>query len=155
LDVVTPCIVDAVTFIGGWIFDHATNGWDVRVLTSDHRDIRPLQILGAAVEQRSQLGNPTNLGANDTSVVAVATSTFATDPRAGAKSLATLAASANRTLLWGLPRPADAELSMAATTYDLSTAAVAFKRHALQAAHAPTDTVHRPEMLYTAGDAGL
>ena len=43
----TPEVVDCV---GGWIFDRAMAGWDVTVFIPDHRDVRPLRILGAQAD---------------------------------------------------------------------------------------------------------
>ena len=51
LDVVAASVADVVRFAGGWLFDRAMAGWDVTVLltdrVADHRDERPLHILGA------------------------------------------------------------------------------------------------------------
>ena len=47
LDVVSPTVLDAVQFAGGWIYDRVMAGWDVNVLVSRDEDVRPLQILGA------------------------------------------------------------------------------------------------------------
>src|ERR1700688_3322744 len=47
LAVLAPSVVEVVRSAGGWLFDRAMAGWNVTVITSDHSDSRPLQILGA------------------------------------------------------------------------------------------------------------
>src|SRR5260370_27436932 len=49
LAALAPSMVEVVRSAGGWLFDQVMAGWDVTVLTSDHSDSRPLQILGARV----------------------------------------------------------------------------------------------------------
>ena len=44
-----PSMVDVVRSAGGWLFDRVMAGWDVTVITPDHSDSRPLQILGVRV----------------------------------------------------------------------------------------------------------
>ena len=47
LDVVSPTVLDAVRFAGGWIYDRVMAGWDVTVLVNSGEDVRPLEVLGA------------------------------------------------------------------------------------------------------------
>jgi hypothetical protein len=157
LDVVAPCVTDAVTFIGGWMFDRVMNGWDVHVVASDEADSRPLRILGVKAEralQRSLV--PSTLPApEDPSTWAIATTAFAADSRVREATLSALKTASSRVVLWGSSCPAELDLSVSGVTYDLSAAAVAFKRHALYAANAPVDSAHCPEMIYAACDTAL
>lgn len=155
LDVIAPCIVDAVASIGGWMFDRSMNGWDVHVFTSDDRDVRPLQILGAIAEPTLRLGTPATRAPDRTSNWAVATTAFTSDSQIRAGTLSTLKATAGRVVLWGSACPTELERSMTTVTYHLSAAAIAFKHQALHAANAQIATGYCPEMLFTAGEAVL
>jgi hypothetical protein len=46
LAVIAPSLGEVVRYAGGWLFDLVTAGWESTVLTADHADPRPLEILG-------------------------------------------------------------------------------------------------------------
>lgn len=51
VDVVACSVADAVRRAGGWIFDHTMQGWTVNVRVPQPCDSRPLEILGAIVNE--------------------------------------------------------------------------------------------------------
>lgn len=154
LGVVAPGITDAVTFIGGWTFDRAMNGWDVHMVVPELTDSRPLRILGVEAELALQRSLATSAPAEDPSTWAIATTTYAADSSLREATLSALRTAPSRIALWGSSCPAELDLSMSGVRYELSAAA-GFKRQALQAANAPTDAAHLPEMLYAASEAVL
>lgn len=52
LDVIGVDAADLVRSAGGWLFDRAMAGWDVRVTLTKEGDLRPLQILGLRIGER-------------------------------------------------------------------------------------------------------
>ena len=133
LDVVSPTVLDAVQFAGGWIYDRVMAGWDVNVLVSRDEDVRPLQILGAetldlesVLESWEQRPHP--------QTVAVAADLFGPDDRVRRGVLGALAQGATEVTLWGAELPAELGSSVDAVEHRLSAAARAFKVQALAAA---------------------
>lgn len=136
LDVVATSVVDVVRFAGGWLFDRAMAGWDVTVLLTDqadHRDPRPLQILGArtldlehALAAAESRPHPQALAA--------AADLFGCDSRVRQGLLQALDQGATEVTLWGQTWPAELDDSLALVQHQLSMAAQIFKARALAAA---------------------
>ncbi len=133
LDVVAADVADAVRCAGGWLFDRAMAGWDVTVLVADHRDDRPLQILGAqildleyALATAGQRPPPQTL--------AVAADLFDCDPRVREGVLQALDQGATEVTLWGQTWPAELDSHVGLVQHRLSAAARAFKAQAFAAA---------------------
>lgn len=58
-------VADVVESAGGWLFDRAMAGWDVRVTLTQACDVRPLRILGVRTDPRSvQPPSPVALAAS-------------------------------------------------------------------------------------------
>ncbi|MBB2991889.1 hypothetical protein FHR72_003379 [Mycolicibacterium iranicum] len=158
LDVVSPTVLDAVRYAGGWVYDRVMAGWDVSVLVSSDEDVRPLQILGAdtldleaVLEAWEQRPHP--------QTVAVAGDLFGCDDRVRRGVLGALDQGATEVTLWGAPLPGDLGTSVESVVeHRLSAAARAFKAQALAAAGAagepiaPTETFCCGMMLSVAAD---
>ncbi|ART73539.1 hypothetical protein BTO20_10535 [Mycobacterium dioxanotrophicus] len=133
LDVVAPCVVDAVTFAGGWLVDRVMAGWDVTVLIGADEDVRPLEILGVeTMDLESVLESWDDRPHPHT--VAVAAELFNTDDRVRQGVLNALEQGRTEVTLWGEGCPE--ELSISPVRHELSAAARAFKAQALTAVDA-------------------
>ncbi|BBY76215.1 hypothetical protein MPRF_31140 [Mycolicibacterium parafortuitum] len=145
LDVVSPTVLDAVQYAGGWIYDRVMAGWDVCVLVDRHEDVRPLEILGAqtlelesVLESWEQRPHP--------QTVAVAADLFGRDDRVRRGVLGALEQGATEVTLWGGSVPSELNSSVESVEHRLSAAARAFKAQALKAAvDASADTIERTE----------
>ncbi|MUL83359.1 MULTISPECIES: hypothetical protein [unclassified Mycolicibacterium] len=134
LDVVAPCVVDAVRFAGGWLVDRVMAGWDVTVLIGADEDVRPLAILGVeTIDLESVLESWEDRPHPQT--VAVAADLFNTDERVRRGVLGALEQGYTEVTLWGDGCPAD--LSVDPVHHELSAAARAFKAQALAAVNHP------------------
>lgn len=134
LDVVAPCVLDAVRYAGGWLVDRVMAGWDVTVLIDGDEDVRPLEILGVETMDletvlKSWEGRP------HPQTVAVAADVFNSDRRVRHGVLGALEQGLTEVTLWGDECPAD--LSVCPAHHELSAAARAFKAQALAAANHP------------------
>lgn len=150
LDVVAASVVDVVRFAGGWLFDRAMAGWDVTVLLTeaDHRDSRPLQILGART-----LDLEDALAAAESrprpQALAAAADLFGCDPRVRQGLLQALDQGVTEVTLWGETWPAELDDSVGLVQHRLSMAAATFKARALAAAAAPRGPVGDTEAVET------
>lgn len=133
LDVVAPCVVDAVRFAGGWLVDRVMAGWDVTVLIGADEDVRPLAILGVeTIALESVLESWEDRPHPQT--VAVAADLFNTDERVRRGVLGALEQGHTEVTLWGDECPADLSVEV---RHELSAAARAFKAQALAAVNHP------------------
>jgi hypothetical protein len=139
LDVVAPTVLDAVKFAGGWVYDRVMAGWDVTVLVGADEDVRPLEILGAAVcDLETVLASWEDRPHPQT--VAVAADVFGSDSRVHQHVLNALEQGATEVTLWGERLPAELDESVD-VQHRLSAAARAFKSQALAAANDPQPAV--------------
>jgi hypothetical protein len=151
LDVVAASVADVVRSAGGWVFDRMWAGWDVNALVADHRESRPLQILGArtfdlraefpAIMKRSGRGRE----------LVVAADLLATDGRVREDVLEMLNRGVIEVAVWGDNWPADLGPTVETVEHRLSAAAQAFKAHALVAAAISNASVPRTETLFRVG----
>jgi hypothetical protein len=133
MDIVTPTVADVVVFAGGWLFDRAMAGWDVTVLIGDTgEDVRPLEILGAAVldleavlESWADRPHP--------QTVSVAAHMFENDERIRRHVRKALDHGLTEVTLWGDHCPVELDQDVDAVHHELSAAARAFKSQALTA----------------------
>jgi hypothetical protein len=140
LDVVAPTVLDAVKFAGGWVYDRVMAGWDVTVLVGADEDVRPLEILGAAVRDlETVLASWEDRPPSQT--VAVAADVFGSDTRVHHHVLNALEQGATEVTLWGERLPAELDESVDYVQHRLSAAARAFKGQALAAANDPQPAV--------------
>ncbi|MGE0216057.1 hypothetical protein [Mycolicibacterium sp.] len=145
LDVVSPTVLDAVRFAGGWIYDRVMAGWDVSVLVGSEDDVRPLEILGAdALDLESVLAAWGDRPHPQT--VAVAADLFGRDERVRRGVLGALEQGATEVTLRGATLPSELDSSVGSVEHRLSAAARAFKAQALAAAYgAAGEPVSRTE----------
>ena len=133
LDVLGSTVDDVVRAAGGWLFDRATAGWDVRVLLANGGDVRPLQILGARALDLESGWQPI-APANPSPALAVGADVFESDARVHRDVLAAVDGGLTEVTLWGTARSVELDGSVERAQHVLSTAARAFKAHALAAA---------------------
>ena len=146
LDVVAPSVLDAVRFVGGWVYDRVMAGWDVTVLIGDGEDARPLEILGAEVRDlESVLASWEDRPHPQT--VAVAADLFDRDARVRQGVLEALEQDATEVTLWGEGLPAELDESVDSVQHRLSSAARAFKAQALAAANDSDAAVGHTEIF--------
>ncbi|MDG4668531.1 hypothetical protein [Mycobacterium sp. 236(2023)] len=150
LDVVSPTVLDAVRFAGGWIYDRVMAGWDVTVLVGSDEDVRPLQILGAdTLDLESVLDSWDERPHPQT--VAVAADLFGRDDRVRRGVLGALDQGATEVTLWGASLPAELDKSVDSVEHRLSAAARAFKAQALAAAQGAVDHAISPTEVFCCG----
>ncbi len=150
LDVVSPTVLDAVRFAGGWVYDRVMAGWDVTVLVGSDEDVRPLQILGAeALDLEAVLASWQERPHPQT--VAVAADLFDRDDRVRQGVLGALDQGATEVTLWGATLPAELDSSVGSVEHRLSAAARAFKAHALAAAQGDAGGSISPTEVFCCG----
>ena len=119
--------------IGGWLCDRVRAGWDVHVLLAQECDHRPLHILGMhAVDLDPHiLAASTECAARG---LAVSADMFAADAHIRHEVLAALDRWMTEVTLWQDDWPLTVGHRTTTVQHVLSSAARAFKRHALEAA---------------------
>lgn len=130
LDVVGVDAADVVESAGGWLFDRVMAGWDVQVTLTRDCDPRPLRILGVRTAPRpSAAAVPVAL--------AVSAQALVEAPALRGDMAASLRRGRTEVTVWGAARFATLESvarPVLPVRHDLSSAARAFKSHALVAA---------------------
>ncbi len=132
LDVVGRSVEDVVKNAGGRLFDRARAGWDVTVLIPEchERDVRPLRILGVqAVDLDATLAGPLR---SPTEYI-VAAPLFVEDTRVRARLVGALISKMQNVTMWGERFPRELDRRLVAERGEMSSAARAFKVHALAA----------------------
>jgi hypothetical protein len=144
LAVIASGFAEVVRFAGGWLFDEVMAGWDVTVLTRDHADPRPLQILGAR-DLETVLAGPVR--GRYLQAVAVQADLFSSDVRVRRMAYQLLSERPARIRLWGDGWPEDLHGTAGPVSHRLSVAARAFKAQALAAAAAPAGASEDTEVF--------
>jgi hypothetical protein len=145
LDVTACDVTDLVRHAGGWLYDRAMAGWDVSVLLSREGDVTPLRILGLRT-QRPALEDDSSAPAR---ALALATSAdaLAANPLLREDVFRAMKRGLVEVTLWGDfaggQQRSDpgrrfgangVDRGVESVTHVLSSAARAFKAHALRAA---------------------
>ncbi|MFG1929630.1 hypothetical protein ACGFK1_03105 [Mycobacterium sp. NPDC048908] len=133
LNVVATTAQDVPQSAGGWLCDRARAGWDVNV-TVAAGDARPLTILGVTpldVEE-GLLSTVRNSAPGGT--LAVGADVLASDADVRAEVSRVLGRGATEVIVWGRRWPTGLGRAADTVTHRVSTAARAFKSHALLAA---------------------
>jgi hypothetical protein len=151
LNVVAGTTEDVVRSAGGWLFDSARAGWDVNVMVADGGASRSLAILGAtAVDFAegfvSMVRNASRVGA-----LAVSADLLGTDARVRDEVVRVLKRGLTEVTVWGERWPAELGRQADPVQHRVSSAARAFKSHALVAADASADAVTSTEALFRIG----
>jgi hypothetical protein len=147
--IVAPRVVDTVRHVGGWLYDQALAGWEVTVLTREHQDIRPLEILGARVVDLDSAVSTEN-GLVPEALVASA-ELYSTDERIRVGLDRVLERGMTKFSMWGDEIPADIDARFSPSEYCMSRAAQVFKRHALVAAEVREPVIAPTESFRTSG----
>jgi hypothetical protein len=151
LTVIASSMVDLVQSTGGWMCDRARAGWDVKVVVAGHHDALPLTILGAAAldvdGELSDVVKAVSRGGG----LAVSARLLASDDRIRADVLNVLKRGLTDVTVWGQEWPAEFGRKVDPVEHTLSSAARAFKSHALGAAAAPKSSVTATETLFDLG----
>jgi hypothetical protein len=148
LVVVASTASEVVRFAGGWLFDRVTAGWDVVAMVSDSRNRRPLTILGAdVVDLSSALASHVRIPLPQ--ALAVDHQLYSTDPRVREGVLEVFEhVLIDEVAIWGRRCPPELASRLVPVRHPLSRAARAFKRSALSAAGAESDTPEAAETFY-------
>jgi hypothetical protein len=136
LDVVACSPADVVRSVGGWLYDRVRAGWEVNVLLPEHSDTRPLQILGVHTADLDSQIPPTSNGCAARGL-AVSADMFASDGRIRQQVHTALDRWMTEVTLWDEGWPLAIGHRTTTVQHVLSSAARAFKRHALTAAGVP------------------
>lgn len=140
LALVAPDAADAVRHAGGWLFDRASNGWEVTACVTDARAADALRILGATVLDAAQaLAAPVH----DPWPMAVGVSvrSYRADERVRRGLLDCLDRGLVEVVVWGDDLPPELAERLAPSRHRVSVAARAFKSRALTAAGLPAETI--------------
>lgn len=151
LNVVASSVQDVVGAAGGWLCDRARAGWDVNVLMIDGGDARPLKILGANamdpdVDFVAMVRSTCGIGA-----LAVGVDVLRTDSRVRDEILRALKRGLTEVTVWGEQSPAELGHQADALAHRVSSAARAFKSHALAAADLSALASTTAETLFRMG----
>ena len=144
-------MVDVVQSAGGWVCDRARAGWDVNVLVADHQDPRPLTILGATTLDLDAEFSSTVRKASRGGALAVSARLSAADERVRARSCGCLKRGFTEVTVWGEEWPAELGRKVDPIPHHMSSAARAFKAHALVAAAVSKDAITETETLFRIG----
>lgn len=154
LTVVARSVADLVGSAGGWMCDRARAGWDVKVVLTDDQDTRPLAILGASpLDVDAELLDVITTASRD-GALAVSTAALA-DDRIRAGVVGIVKSGMTHVTVWGEDWPTDFGRQADPVEHQLSSAARAFKAHALGAARASNGSVAGTETLFSLGADAL
>ena len=152
LNVVGSTAQDVVQSAGGWLCDRARAGWDVNVLVADGSDPRTLTILGAAAIDPEEGFLSMVRSASRGGALAVSTDLLGADARVRDEVVRVLKRGLTEVTVWGTQRwPAELGRQADSIQHRVSSAARAFKSHALAAADVSTDAVAPTEALFRIG----
>lgn len=130
LDVVAFDVADAVSSVGGWLFDLARAGWEVTAFVPEDCDPRPLHILGAKT-----LSLEDWIGSDDRRprALAVAAGLVAGNSLVRGAVFAALRSGVTQVSVWGAKRSCSLAQCIDDAQHQLSAAAKAFKSQAVAA----------------------
>jgi hypothetical protein len=151
LTVIASTTGDVVRSVGGWLCDRAKAGWDVNVVVDDGGDPRPFTILGATTFDLdegflSMVRNASRAGA-----LAVSADLLGADPRVRDEVVRVLKRGLTEVTVWGERWPAELRHQTDPVRHRVSSAARAFKSHALVAADVSADAGTPTETLFRIG----
>ncbi|MGW5382548.1 hypothetical protein [Nocardia sp. NPDC003963] len=138
---------DAVSAVGGWMFDRSMAGWDVVVVAGDLGDPRPARILGAgAVDLESAL---TQRPGPTPHALAISAALLATESRLRGRVQECIDHGPTEVSIWGQPHTGQVAGRTNSTTHRLSHAARYFKYQAVCAVGGEVDIVRPTEDFRT------
>ena len=151
LHVVGSHMVDVVQSAGGWLCDRARAGWDVNVLVADHQDARPLTILGATARDLDAEFASIMRTASRGGALAIGAGLLGADARVRDDVLRLLKRGMTEVIVWGDEWPVELGRRVDPVQRQMSSAALAFKAHALGAAAVSNDSIAPTETLFYLG----
>jgi hypothetical protein len=136
LAVLADSAADVARHAGGLLCDLTLSGWEVTVLVSSNQDLRGLRILGVQTLDLEYALSVSGLGPRP-HAIAVAGDLYRRDPRVQCGVLQALKQGVTDLMLWQAPPEPELDpLIGAAVHHHSSSAATAFKEHALAALRA-------------------
>jgi hypothetical protein len=151
LNVVASTMEDVVESAGGWLCDRARAGWDVNVLVAGGGDPRPLAILGATARHLDEGLLQMMRSASQVGALAVGADLLQADVRVREEILRVLKRGATEVVVWGTTWPVELGRQPDSVEHRVSSAAQAFKSHALVAAGVSTEPAAAIETLFRVG----
>jgi len=126
-------------------------GWDFNVLVAEGGDVRPLTILGATALDLDTGFVPMVRSASRIGALAVSADVLAADPHVRDEVLRVLKQELTEITVWGRQWPPELGRQAESVQHRVSSAARAFKSHALAAAVGSADAVTATESLFQIG----
>jgi hypothetical protein len=154
LNVFAASMADVVASAGGWLCDRARAGWDVNVMVADGGDPRPLNILGASARNLNEGFSSTVRSSSRVGALAVSAEILDADQRVRDEVVHLLKRGLTEVTLWGSKWPVELGKPTDAVEHRVSSAARAFKSHALAAADASADCA-ASETLFRIGSGAF
>lgn len=132
LTVIARDAVDVVQAAGGWLCDRVRAGWRVSAVLTGDADARPFEVLG--VRAMPVGTDPSALVQAGPAALAIAAEVLESDQRLRADVLRVLERGGTEFTVWGQCRSGVLAGRVSPTRHRMSTAARAFKAHALAVA---------------------
>lgn len=155
LTVVGPSTADVVQSAGGWLCDRARAGWDVNVYLTDPCDQLSLTILGATTRRLDCELSSVMTGISPGGALAVSADLLGSDSRIRSGVVNALKRGLTDVMVWGSQWPAELGRQADPVQHRVSSAARAFKLHALVAADLSADAVTPTETLFRIGSGSF
>jgi hypothetical protein len=155
LTVVGPSTADVVQSAGGWLCDRARAGWDVNVYLTDPCDQLSLTILGATTRRLDCELSSVMRGISPGGALAVSADLLGSDSRIRSGVVNALKRGLTDVMVWGSQWPAELGRQADPVQHRVSSAARAFKLHALVAADLSADAVTPTETLFRIGSGSF
>jgi hypothetical protein len=146
---------DVVQSAGGWLCDRARAGWDVNVFVTDPCDQLSLTILGATTLRLDGDFCSVIRGMSHGGALAVSADLLSSDSRVRSGVVNALKRGLTDVTVWGTRWPAELGRQADPVRYRVSSAARAFKLHALVAADLSADGVTATEPLFRIGSGSF
>jgi hypothetical protein len=148
LNVVASTTQHVVRAAGGWLCDRARAGWDVNVLVADSGDPGPLAILGASTHGMDDGSLSMVRSASRTGALAVSADLLAADSGLRDEVVQALKRGLPEVVVLGKHWPGELGRQADSVQHRVSSAARAFKSHALAAADLSTEAATATETLF-------
>jgi hypothetical protein len=155
LNVLAASAEDVVQSAGGWLFDRARAGWDVNVMVADGGDSRALTILGATALDLNEGFHSIVRSSSRVGALAVSADLLGADRRIRDEVVRVLKRGLTEVTVWGSQWPAELGRQADPVHHRVSSAARAFKSHALAAADISADAVTSSETLFRIGSGSF
>lgn len=148
LNVIAASVPDVVASAGGWLADRALAGWDVNVFVPDTDDVGALRILGLTPRRLAE-ATADHTDARRPTAVAVSADAMTADPGMRATLAGGLGGEIAEVTVWGPQVPQEMADQLCSVEHVPSTAARAFKSHAMRAAALDAAAAGAAEVFHT------